>query len=77
MNDTPGIELSRRNLLIGGGVGSVGHLRIGNGSVISGRAVVTKDVPDGAVWGGTPARALKDYQRQQAVLARLSERAKK
>ncbi len=64
------------NVLLGGGVGTIGHLRIGNGSILSARSLVTKDVPAGAHWGGMPARDQKQYQRQQAALGRLSERDK-
>ena len=64
------------NVLVGGGAGSVGHLRIGNGSILSARCLVTKDVPDGAHVGGQPAQDLRLWQRDLAALRRLDKRGR-
>lgn len=40
---------------------------IGNGAVIGAGAVVTKDVPAGEVWGGCPARKLRDRPRGELL----------
>lgn len=37
-------------------------IAIGEGAVIAAGAVVTKDVPDGEVWAGVPARCIKGSQ---------------
>ena len=45
---------------IGNGVNILGGVTIGCGSVIAAGAVVTKDVPPCEVWGGVPARKIRD-----------------
>jgi len=60
-------------VLVGGGAGTTGHLRIGDGSILSARSLVTKDVPAGARVGGQPAQDLKAWQREMALLRRLNK----
>lgn len=38
----------------------LGGVKIGKGSVIAAGAVVTKDIPPCEIWGGNPARKIKD-----------------
>jgi UDP-3-O-[3-hydroxymyristoyl] glucosamine N-acyltransferase len=64
------------HVLVGGGSGTVGHLSIGDGSVLSARCLVTKDVPAGMHVGGQPAQELRAWQREQAMLRRLSKRGR-
>lgn len=45
---------------IGHRVTVVGPVRIGTGSVVAAGAVVTKDIPECEVWGGIPARKMRD-----------------
>lgn len=47
------------NAWIGTGVIVLDGVRIGKGAVVGAGSIVTKDVPDGAVVGGSPARLLK------------------
>jgi acetyltransferase-like isoleucine patch superfamily enzyme len=44
---------------LGVGVIVLGKVRIGKGAVIGAGSVVTKDIPDGAIAAGAPARVLK------------------
>lgn len=45
---------------VGTGCILMGGITIGTGSVIAAGAVVTKDVPPCEIWGGVPARKIKD-----------------
>lgn len=58
-------------VLAGGGVGTSGHLSVGAGSVIYGRAAVTKDWPDGSKLAGAPAQDINGFWRELAALRRL------
>lgn len=37
-------------------------VRIGNNVVVAAGAIVTKDIPDGTVWGGIPARQIETIE---------------
>lgn len=60
-------------VLMGGGSGTSGHLKIGAGSVVHGRAAVTKDWPAGSKLAGAPAQDIKDFWRETAALRRLTK----
>lgn len=47
------------NVLIGAGAKILGPVVVGDGALIGANAVVVKDVPDGAVVGGVPAKIIK------------------
>ncbi|MCH2135996.1 MAG: UDP-3-O-(3-hydroxymyristoyl)glucosamine N-acyltransferase [Phycisphaerales bacterium] len=59
--------------MIGAQVGIAQHLQIGVGAKIAASSGVMRDIPDGAVVGGTPAIPLKDKLREVAALRRLPE----
>ncbi len=59
-------------VVMGGQSGVSEHVTIGDGARIAAGAGVIKDVPDGAVLMGAPARPHKDFLRAQAALARLA-----
>ena len=71
---TAGSTVVGNGVLFGGGAATTGHLRIGDGCILSAYALVTKDVPAGSTVGGYPARDLKLWQSEMALLRRLNKR---
>ncbi len=61
-------------VVMGGQSGTVGHIKIGSGAQVAGASHPSKDVPPGARYGGTPARPLKQWGRELALLAQLAKR---
>lgn len=58
---------------IGHNVTVVGPVRIGKGSIIAAGAVVTSDVPECEIWGGVPAKKIKDrFDSQEDKITHLS-----
>ena len=45
---------------IGSDVKIISGIRIGDGAIIGANSLVTKDIPSYEVWGGTPAKKIKD-----------------
>jgi UDP-3-O-[3-hydroxymyristoyl] glucosamine N-acyltransferase len=58
--------------IFGGRAGISDHIVIGAGARIAAAAGVMKDVPAGESWGGSPARPVKLWLRESALLARLA-----
>ncbi len=73
MSGLSGSTIVEDGVLMGGGVGTSGHLRIGAGSMVHGRAAVTKDWPAGSKLAGAPAQDIKDFWREIAVVRKLSK----
>jgi len=61
-------------VLMGGQVGLADHLSIGDDAQLAAGSGVMRDVPAGKKWGGRPARAVKDWLRETAVLAKLAKK---
>jgi UDP-3-O-[3-hydroxymyristoyl] glucosamine N-acyltransferase len=61
-------------VMLGGQVGVVGHVTIGARAQIAASSNVSGDVPEGARWGGTPAKPMRDWFRELTVLKRLASR---
>jgi UDP-3-O-[3-hydroxymyristoyl] glucosamine N-acyltransferase len=59
-------------VVLAGQVGVVGHLSIGDGARIAAQSGVGNDLPGGADYGGSPARAHREWLRSYAVLYRLA-----
>ena len=60
--------------VLGGKVGVRDNVRIGKGATIAASSAVGTDVPDGARWGGIPARPIKEWLRESSALRRLTMR---
>lgn len=73
MSGLSGSTIVGDGVLMGGGVGTSGHLSIGAGSVVHGRAAVTKDWPAGSKLAGAPAQDIRDFWREIAVMRKLSK----
>ena len=55
----PGAPVLGHHVRVGAGAKVLGPVRVGNWAVIGANAVVTRDVPDGGVVAGVPARLLR------------------
>jgi UDP-3-O-[3-hydroxymyristoyl] glucosamine N-acyltransferase len=71
MSGLSGSTIVEDGVLLGGGVGTSGHLRIGAGTVVYGRGAVTKDWPAGSKLAGQPAQDIKDFWRELATVRKL------
>jgi len=60
-------------VVLAGNVGTSGHLTIGAGSVVHGRAAVTKNWPPGSKLAGAPAQNIRDFWRELATMRKLSK----
>jgi UDP-3-O-[3-hydroxymyristoyl] glucosamine N-acyltransferase len=66
-------------VVLGGQVGTVGHIEIGSQSQVGAQSGVSKSVPPGQVWFGTPAMPIRETKEQLAriaLLPRLFDRVK-
>ncbi len=61
-------------VVMGGQSGTVGHITIGAGAQVAGNSGVAESIPRGARWGGTPAKPLKNWAREVALLKRLVDK---
>jgi UDP-3-O-[3-hydroxymyristoyl] glucosamine N-acyltransferase len=59
-------------VMLGGQVGVNNHVTIGHGAQIAATSIVKDDVPDGARWGGRPAKPVRDWFREIAAVERLA-----
>ncbi|MEO5807194.1 UDP-3-O-(3-hydroxymyristoyl)glucosamine N-acyltransferase [Devosia sp.] len=76
MSGLSGSTILGEGVLMGGNVGTSGHMTIGAGSVVHGRAAVTKDWPAGSNLIGAPAQDLKVFWREMATMRKLLKGAK-
>jgi UDP-3-O-[3-hydroxymyristoyl] glucosamine N-acyltransferase len=73
MSGLSGSTTVEDGVLMGGGVGTSGHLTIGAGSVVHGRAAVTKNWAPGSKLAGAPAQDIRDFWREIAAMRKLSK----
>jgi len=73
MSGLAGSTIVEDGVLMGGGVGTAGHLTIGAGSVVNGRSAVTKNWPPGSKLAGAPAQDIRDFWRELATMRKLSK----
>ena len=58
-------------VVLGGGAALRDHVRVGDGAQVAARAGVSKDVPAGEAWGGTPAVPMRAWARERYLVGRL------
>ncbi|UYO00330.1 MAG: UDP-3-O-(3-hydroxymyristoyl)glucosamine N-acyltransferase [Devosia sp.] len=73
MSGLSGSTILEDGVLLGGGVGTSGHLTIGAGSMVHGRAAVTKNWPAGSKLAGAPAQDIRDFWREIATMRKLTK----
>jgi len=61
-------------VVLGGQVGSAGHLTIGTGAMVAARSGIKGDLAAGGVYGGAPAKPVKEWMREVAALSLLAKR---
>ena len=52
-------------------VTSNGHLKIGNNVFVGTGSVITKDIPDGETWVGSPARPIDEFRKIQTKIKKI------
>jgi UDP-3-O-[3-hydroxymyristoyl] glucosamine N-acyltransferase len=61
-------------VMMGGQVGVADHVSIASRSQIAGKSGVTKSLTPGQVYGGFPARPVKDWRREVAAVSNLARK---
>ena len=72
-----GSAVIENGVVCGGQVGIADHVRIGKGAVLGAQCGVPSNKivrGKGVVFWGTPARPLREYLKQLAILARLAKK---
>lgn len=64
-------------VVMAGKSGVLGHLKIGSGAQLAACAAVMSDVPAGARYGGCPAKDVKAWARELAMVKRMAVRGRK
>jgi UDP-3-O-[3-hydroxymyristoyl] glucosamine N-acyltransferase len=61
-------------VMMGGQTGVADHVAIGDKSQIAARGGVTRTLPGGQVYGGFPAKPVREWRRETATLSRLAKK---
>jgi UDP-3-O-[3-hydroxymyristoyl] glucosamine N-acyltransferase len=72
-----GSTTTGHHVTIAGHVGTVGHIHIGSGAILTAKSGVTKDVPEGQTWRGAPARPMKEQMEMEAHIQQLPALARR
>ncbi len=62
-------------VVLGGKVGVIGHVKVGQGAQIAATSNIDREVPAGATWGGTPAKPIRLWFREISIVRRMAESA--
>lgn len=60
-------------VIMGAQTGTAGHLTVGMGAMLAARSGVKDDLPAGGVYGGAPAKPVKEWMREVAAVALLAK----
>ncbi len=63
--------------VLAGGVGVADHVVVGEGAILAANSGHMKDVPAGEAWGGYPAKPLRQFIRECAVLSKMAKPKKR
>jgi len=72
-----GSTTTGHHVTVAGHVGTVGHIHIGSGAILTAKSGVTKDVPEGQTWRGAPARPIKEQMEMEAYIQQLPQLARR
>jgi UDP-3-O-[3-hydroxymyristoyl] glucosamine N-acyltransferase len=72
-----GSTTTGHHVTVAGHVGTVGHIHIGSGAILTAKSGVTKDVPEGQTWRGAPARPIKEQMEMEAYIQQLPDLARR
>jgi len=61
---------------LGGKVGLSDHVTLGSGAQVAALSGVMRDIPPGEVHMGIPARPIREFMRETALLSRLAKKKK-
>lgn len=66
-----------KGVVIGGRVGIADHVTIGEKAVLAANSGHMRDVPAGEVWGGFPAKPLRQFIRETSIVGKLAKAKKR
>ena len=69
-----GMTVVEDDVWIGHRVTVIGPVKIGTGSIVAAGALVTKDIPPCEIWGGVPAKKIKDRFNNESDMRKHLER---
>jgi UDP-3-O-[3-hydroxymyristoyl] glucosamine N-acyltransferase len=62
-----------QGVILAGQAGVVGHLHVGDGARVGAQSGVSRDVPGGETWSGSPAIPHRDWLRMVSALPRVPD----